>query len=115
MEIDRVLDIKNQWNLENTGIWFKTQKVIAGSTADNTGYRLYFGNPEADNPKENPNNVFEIYDDFSNGLNSWNIISGIWSVDNNSLKTNSSDAYIINTTNSLNYNVTEVPWKFSKN
>ena len=64
IELDRVADV---WYNTNSKIEFKLQSDIAlNSNAPTDGnYYIYYGNVNAKNPPTNPNNIYSIYDDFS--------------------------------------------------
>ena len=61
LELDRVAD--TAFNGSATEIWFKSQASIPASGQDNS-YYIYYGNPAASAPPENPTNVFALYDGF---------------------------------------------------
>ena len=61
LDLDRVAD--TAFNASATEIWFKSQASIPASGQDNS-YYIYYGNPAAGAPPENPTNVFALYDGF---------------------------------------------------
>ena len=70
-DLDRVLDSDSSWDLADTMIWFKTQSDIPASSFDDQ-YYLFYGNPSAYSPPDNPANVFQFYDGFeSNDFSAW--------------------------------------------
>lgn len=52
------------WNDSNTEIWFPTYIEIPGGGSD-SNYWLYYGNPDAGAPPEDPNSVYVWHDDFT--------------------------------------------------
>jgi len=60
VEIDRVLDDSSTWNTTGTIVYFRIQPGMGT-------YRLKYGNPDADAPPANPNQVFIYYDTFDGG------------------------------------------------
>jgi hypothetical protein len=77
LELDRVLDPESSWNLPGTLIWFSTVEPIAvGETAT---YEVYFGNPDAGAPPDDPALVFPFFDAFD-GTNldpeAWVLLEG---------------------------------------
>jgi len=52
------------WNNANTEIWFPTYAQVPGNGTDGN-YWMYYGNPSAGNPPDNPDNVYIWHDDFS--------------------------------------------------
>lgn len=95
VEIDRVLDPQSHWNVANTKIWFRTKETISGNSDDNSHYRLYFGLTEPAGVLDNKAMVFDAYEDFTDGFNNWNVISGIWRTDNGELKSAGDNAYVL--------------------
>jgi len=61
VEIARVLDPASSWDMATTSLWFRTQ--------DGPGpYYLYYGDPEATAPTADGTQVFDVYDDFEDGV-----------------------------------------------
>lgn len=66
-ELDRVIDRASEWDRTNTSVFFRSQPVTGS-------YHVYYGNPDADEPLDDPAAVFEMWDDFD-------ILGADWSVD----------------------------------
>jgi signal peptidase I len=64
-ELDRVLGDAEGWNDAATTLWFRTVDAIAAD--DTSTYWLYFGNPTAGAPPEDPENVWLLTEDFESG------------------------------------------------
>lgn len=77
IELDRVLDQTAAWNSTTTKVWFKTQAAIAASGSD-PNYYLYYGNPAAEAPPQDPNTVWALWDGFDDGVidaAKWTVVS----------------------------------------
>jgi len=63
-------------NTTSTQVWFKTQAVI-GSSATDSNYYIYYGNPISGSPPTNKGNIYQFWDDFDDGLlgSEWTIES----------------------------------------
>jgi len=78
-ELDRLVE---GCNTSATTVTFRTQAEVGIGSTD-TDYRLYYSNPAAANPPQNPSNVYAFYDDFQDGdAAGWNGADGTWSVVN---------------------------------
>jgi len=78
IELDRIADPVDTWNLATTRVWFRTQAGIAATVTDDN-YYVYYGNPAAGTPPQNSANVFLFYDDFSAATfdaTKWTTVSG---------------------------------------
>ncbi len=94
--------IESGINTNTTKIWFKASNIPANST---TNIYMYYGNNSASNT-ENGSNVFEFWEDFSNGLGAfsesgscsggYSVNNGILSVQSNSFSTTTATAYNMN-------------------
>ncbi|RME53523.1 hypothetical protein D6783_01820 [Candidatus Woesearchaeota archaeon] len=68
-ELDRINT--TPFNTTTTTLRFKLQASINASGSD-SNYFLYYGNPNAGTPPEDPSNVYLFYDDFEDGdINGW--------------------------------------------
>lgn len=65
-EVDRVLAVGSSWNSSATKIYFKSINGLAASST-NTDFYLFYGNPAAGSPPADPNNVYDLYEDWSSG------------------------------------------------
>ncbi len=62
-EVSLVLDPDSAWNRENTTIWIAAAAQVNGMAMD-TGYRIYFSNSNAPPRNDDPELVFEFFDNF---------------------------------------------------
>jgi hypothetical protein len=70
-ELDRVLADDSEWGSPTTTVWFMAQPAVDADTIDRSHY-LYYDNPEAVTPPEDPRNVWLFFDDFESGtLQNW--------------------------------------------
>jgi uncharacterized membrane protein len=73
-EIDRYLDpFASGWNQNDTTIWFRLQSHILPAPASSDKYAIYYGTDAvtANNPPDNPSNIFVFFEDFESGTNGW--------------------------------------------
>jgi hypothetical protein len=61
VEVDRVLAPGSQWQQEETKILFAIQEAIED---DSHSYFIYFNNPQAVDPQDDPIKVYSYYEDF---------------------------------------------------
>ncbi len=76
-ELDRILDPDSSWNQPDTTIWFSTVNQLDLDSSD--VYHLYFGNPDAGPPPEDPALVFLFFDGFDAAQldpNDWTVENG---------------------------------------
>ena len=71
-ELNIVKDPESSWNSNDLALWTKLSKDIDTNASDSS-YYLYYGNPLAQNPRYNPEDIFMVFEDFEqNQLNDAN-------------------------------------------
>jgi hypothetical protein len=75
LQLDRALDTGASWSTSATTIWFKTTSAVAANAT--VRYWVYYGNPSAAAPPQDPTKVFLYSEGFEGSASAWGMDNGV--------------------------------------